>query len=74
MVVFPWLDHNDIARGNRLPNAVDLDPAFALKQEEDLLINLYVRTMIIVRHRSRSVERKSAMVQPPPLHDAAKKM
>jgi hypothetical protein len=30
MMVFTWLDYDDVASGNGFPNAVDLDPALSL--------------------------------------------
>lgn len=71
MVVFTRLNYDYVACRHRFPYAIDFDPTFALKETKDLLVDLYVRAVVVVRHHSRRMERKAAVVQPPAVHHAA---
>jgi predicted transcriptional regulator len=60
VVVLARLDDQEVARLDRLADAVDLDPPLTLEEAERLLILVGVGTVLVVGHQARSVERDAA--------------
>lgn len=74
VMVFAWLDDNDVTGHGFLLHAVDFDPSFALKQAEDLVIDLNMGPVFIVSDGVGGMKGEATVIELLPRDQSCQKM